>query len=173
MPVSTLNYSAGNYSAAKYSPWNSFAGKEPWSNDICVVVAMMMFAYYILDHQIRKGIDTLADMVNTAEYSATDMAEKTQLELETTQLELETAKHKFNGRLTAFQDGALRRLETLEAALRGLIAAELGLMKTSTSQIRKDLEKGEFGGRPKKKVLGELEEAKLREEAWMKAATLV
>jgi carbon starvation protein CstA len=166
MLVPTLNYSAVNYSAGKYSVWNSFGGKEPWSNDICAVVALLMLAYYILDHQIRRSVRKLVAAINTAEYSAIDMAEKGELELETT-------KKDFDKRLTAFQDDALRRLENLELALKGLVAAELGLMKTTTTQMRNHLEKGGLWGRQKEKLRGKLEEAAQRELAWTKAMNSV
>jgi hypothetical protein len=166
MPVSTLNYSVGNYSAGKYSVWDNFGGKQPWSNDICAVVALLMLAYYILDHQIRKSVHKLADMVNNAEYSAINMSEKNMLELQ-------TAKKDFDKRLTGFQGDALRRLENLELALKGLVAAELGLMKTTTTQMRNHLEKGGLWGRQKEKVRGKLEEAAQREAAWMKAMNSV
>ena len=171
MPVATLNYSVGNYSAGnystgKYSIWNNFGGKEPWSNDICVVMAIMMLAYYILDHQIRKGVHNLADMVNTLEYSAIHMAEKHELELQ-------TAKKYFDKRLTGFQGDALRRLENIEMALKGLFAVELGLITTSATQMRNHLEKGGLWGRQKEKLRGKLEEAAQRELAWTKAMNSV
>ena len=166
MPVPILNYSAVNYSAGKYSVWNSFGGKEPWSNDVCAVVGLLMLAYYILDCQIRRNVRRLVGMVNTAEYSAIAMAEETQLELQKT-------KEDFDKRFTAFQDGALGRLENLEAALKGLLTAELGLMKTTTSQMRTHLEKGGLWGRQKEKLRGKLEEAAQRELAWMKAMNSV
>jgi len=92
---------------------------------------------------------------------------------ENNQLKLETVKQQFDKRLTAFQDGALRRLETLEAALKGLVAAELGLMKTTTTQMRTHLEKGGLWGRQKEKVRGKLAEAAERELAWTKAMNSV
>jgi hypothetical protein len=166
MPVATLNYSVGNYSAGKYSVWDNFGGKQPWSNDICAVVALLMLAYYILDHQIRKSVHKLAEMVNTVEYSAIHRAEKDELELQ-------TAKKDFDKRLTGFQGDALRRLENLEVALKGLFAAELGLITTSATQMRKHLEKGGLWGRHKEKLRGKLEEATQRELAWTKAMNSV
>jgi len=154
------------YSAGKYSVWNNFGGKEPWSNDICAVVGMLVIVYYILELRMRKSVNQLAAMIKTTQYYAKDMVGKNELALQ-------KAKHEVDGHLTGFQEETLQRVEALEVAFKELVASEFALMKTTTTQLRTDLESGGLWGRQKEKLRGKLEEAAQRELIWMKAMNSV
>ena len=81
--------------------------------------------------------------------------------------ELRVVRDEASDRLHALEEST----ESFEGAVKELVRTEKTLLAAATTQLRAQLESGGLWGRQRRKLEGRVEEAKLREAAWEKAAS--
>jgi hypothetical protein len=136
-------------------------------SDEIAFLLLMAVVYFQVSYMMSQYSAKLLANANAYDSKQEELQQVNQKALDKITHELRVVRDEASDRLHALEG----RTESFEGAVKELVRTEKTLLAAATTQLRAQLESGGLWGRQRRKLEGRVEEAKLREAAWEKAAS--
>jgi hypothetical protein len=136
-------------------------------SDEIAFLLLMAVVYFQVRYMMSQYSEKLLANANAYDSKQEELQQANQKALDKIRHQLQVAHAEVSGRLYALEGST----ESFEGAVKELVRSEKTLLAAATTQLRAQLESGGLWGRQRRELEGRVEEAKLREAAWEKAAS--